>query len=282
MRAFVRATSGMLNIWDGADPHATPGVVHLSGLCGEIMSTHYPHTGDVLTIPQLEHRFQYGWRLGEVGLMRADVHAELQRLAFDDLLDDPTGRASPRDLIDVFFLRNRLRRWTGTEHEVDATNRVFPLYSLVGVRAGFAIGAARRREMFLHRRVVESISPELAAWRFAGPGWPETMPEDGAPPARRRRRAGHALGAVPARRAAAAPGENEVTANQDHNRRTLDATRHLLDEQLRDDPDHRVFDVIDRVRTLEALDQLERLDLQDRIRLFGAATAAMWLGTRDP
>ena len=55
----------------------------------------------------------------------------------------------------------------------------------------------------------------------------------------------------------------------------------MLEEQLVADPANPVFDVIDRKRTLDAMSRIETLDPQDRIRLFGAVTAAMWLGAGD-
>ena len=55
----------------------------------------------------------------------------------------------------------------------------------------------------------------------------------------------------------------------------------MLEAHLVDDPANPVFDVIDRKRTLSAMNGIEELDLQDRIRLFGAATAAIWLRDRD-
>ena len=201
------------------------------------------------------------------------------------------GDSRPQDLIDAFFLRHRLRRWTGTEDEIDLSNRVFPLYSLVGLRAAFVIGAAKRRAEFLHYHVMRTSCPSLVDLTFAGAGWPEEVLVDGGhgltdPPAvpipaavlqdavttraRPRRRAMK-------RRAAPTP----LTANQLHHQRSLSKHRPVLEAHLVDDPANPVFDVIDRKRTLSAMNGIEELDLQDRIRLFGAATAAIWLRDRD-
>jgi hypothetical protein len=40
-------------------------------------------------------------------------------------------------------------------------------------------------------------------------------------------------------------------------------------------------EVVDRQRAMDEFGRIEELDGQDRIRLFGAVTAAIWLGHHD-
>ena len=169
-RALVDDTGGMLNIWDSPSRVDAPDTLNISGLCGEIMGTHFPQTSNVTTWEELARRFSTAWRFGRPGLLRTPVQEALEREARHSLFDDPVGDSRPQDLIDAFFLRHRLRRWTGTEDEIDLSNRVFPLYSLVGLRAAFVIGAAKRRAEFLHYHVMRTSCPSLVDLTFAGDG----------------------------------------------------------------------------------------------------------------
>jgi hypothetical protein len=72
-----------------------------------------------------------------------------------------------------------------------------------------------------------------------------------------------------------------VTANQQHQARVLTDSTRLLTSCLRDDAGNPVFELIDRKRTLDALTNIDSLDKQGRVRLYGAATAALWLAARS-
>jgi hypothetical protein len=275
-RSFLHLTSGMVSIWDGADRRAADSALSISGLCGEIMSTHFAGTWDVRSRASLERCFSTRWGFGSRGLLRPELHAALMQEARESLYDDPVGGASPLDLIDVFFLRHRLRRWTGTIAESDLSNSTFPLYTLTGLRAAFAIGGPLRRSEYLHRRVMLATCPELVDWRFAGAGWPK--------PVTQRKRIRAAISREVKRRSSGTgafrrkpTADEPTTATQRYRRATLGESHRVLDGALAD-PSNPVFDLLDRERTLAALTCLERLDLRDKHRLFGAATAAMWLG----
>lgn len=297
IREQVRDTSGMLNIWDQPNRFVLDDSVTVSGVGGEALRTNFPQTSDVATLEQLDGRFRTGWRFGATGLLRPEVRAELEREARESLFADPSGHASPVDLIDVFYLRHRMRRLFGVQEEIEGSNRVFPLYSLAPLRAAFAMGGPKRRAEFFHSHLTRLNCPELAAWRFAGPGWPEAVVEARiparTPPARsgmkavlrRWGRAGKgqtSTGAAPEKRASSgtAPAKT-VTANQDYQNRVMAQRTVVLRDILIDDPGNPAFDVLDRTRVVDAVQRIEELDVQERIRLFGAATVALWLGEHD-
>ena len=71
------------------------------------------------------------------------------------------------------------------------------------------------------------------------------------------------------------------TANQQHQDRTLALKKQLFEEMLVGDPTNPVFDVIDRERTRDAIERIEQLGIRDRMELWGAATAAIWLGHHE-
>jgi hypothetical protein len=270
----------MLNVWD--DVHRAPvdDVINVSGLTGEALRTFYKQTANIRTYEGLEERFRIGWRFGSTGLLREDVKARLEEEARQWLFDDPTGDATPLELIDVFYIRHRLRRWMGTGEEVDRSNRVFPLYSLPGIRAAFAIGDARRRDEFLHNELMRVTAPELADWRVGQPvpsvsavAEGPVVPTSGAAPP-------PAPGGEQRATRAEQPDAN-LTAHQRYESLTTGDKKRLLEEVLTGGPANPVFDIVDRERTLAAVAHMEELNLGDRVRLFGALTAAIWLGDSE-
>ena len=76
-RALVDDTGGMLNIWDSPSRVDAPDTLNISGLCGEIMGTHFPQTSNVTTWEELARRFSTAWRFGRPGLLRTPVQEAL-------------------------------------------------------------------------------------------------------------------------------------------------------------------------------------------------------------
>ena len=118
LRSLVRDTSGMLNIWDEVRRDPPDGTLEVTGLCGEVMRTNYLRTGDLKSHEELVRRFRDGWKFGGLGLLRPEVHASVERDALASMFDDASGRMSAVDLVDSWYIRNRLRRWAGTAQEI--------------------------------------------------------------------------------------------------------------------------------------------------------------------
>ena len=55
------------------------------------------------------------------------------------------------------------------------SGRVFPLISLIGLQAAFALTPEQRRNEVLHFEVMRRACPELARMRFANASWPEAL-----------------------------------------------------------------------------------------------------------
>lgn len=280
-RAFVNATSGAMSVWDQAPLVATD-ALHLSGLCGEILRTHFPRTGDLRTWDQLAHRFRNGWRFGSGGFLHEDARRLLEAEAREAVFDDALAHLSPVDAVDVFFLRHRLRRWTGGAHEVDRTNRVFPLYSPTLLRAGFAVGDAARRAELLHHAVVSACCPTLASWRLAGDSWALHLADEPWPRSDVDANAeaiARARSSVPDAPPEPSPRRATMrTARQRIHLRSLHEERDVLGSFVAADPANPAFEVFDRERLLTGLERLDQLGLHERQQLYGAVTGVLWLG----
>jgi hypothetical protein len=239
------------------------------------MRTHYDRTNEIRKVRQLEQRFEGGFRFGELGFMQPDVRQQLHDEAHASLYDDPVGNLDTLDLIDVFYLRHRLRRWSGTEQETDTSNRLLPLYTLSGLRAAFAVGSVARRSEWLPRLLMRRAEPELEHWEFVNGEWPEVtgpvergvLPSEPLPP-------------PPPEPPATNATKPPLTVNQLRHQQSLDEKRTFF-EMVLDDADNPVYDVLDRGRVLDAKLGLDDLYLPVRQRFFGAVTAAAWLGRWD-
>ncbi len=313
-RTFVRRSGGVRNLWDQDGEMTAPDEINISGFCGEMLRTNYPLMTGLRSTEALVARFDTGLHYGTPGFARDDVWPTLHAEALHALLDDRGHPSTPLDLIDLFYVGHRMRRWFATVVELEQSNRVVPLYSLTALRAAFALGGQRRREEVLHRSVMRAAWPELVDEPFAGSGWADeaapigiaSLPTPlyrlgGTGPGRRIRTAvtrwrqrtasprtatpaapppatSASASASPAPATPSAPSEpRPVTANQAFQQRTLGERRPLLEQALGGDPGQRAFEVIDRDRVLDALRRLDTLEIQERKELFGAATAALWL-----
>ncbi len=286
LRSMVRDSSGMLNLWHEVGVKSADGSLDVNGLFGEVMRTNYPRTGNLTSRRHLARRYRTGWRFGSLGLLQRDVVAQLESVALASMFDDPTGRMTAVDLIDVWYIRNRMRRLFGTAQEM-LPGRIYPLYSLTTTRIAFAIGPKRRRVESLHRGIIKAACPELYSWDFAGSGWSDAVATDSVWRQRMRGALPRSFrDAVRGRRASQPPSGEAVrtaaaTANQQYQNQSRRQKMQLFEEVLLDDPANPIFDIVDRVRVRNALEHVEELDLRSLIELWGVATGAIWLGRHE-
>jgi hypothetical protein len=269
LRIHVFQTSGMLGAWDMKSPIPVATSVHIAGTCGEILRTNFPGYRDITSADHMLRAFQAGMPFDTLGLLKPELRAYYDEEATSSLLAGPWDGNEPLDLIDVFYLKNRLRRWFGTDQEIDCWNRVFPLYSLVGVRAAFAIGPSRRRNDFIPFEVMRRCSAELTKVPLAKGRWDEELIRD--LPDAEEFRAIHPPEVPPT------SSDGRATPREWQAER-LERNRDVLERVLGGDPQHPVFELIDRDAAVSAIDSIRELSANDRIQLYGAATAAIWLG----
>lgn len=266
LRIHTFQTSGMLGAWDMRGETWVMDWVHLSGVCGEILRTNFPSYREIGSADHLLSAFKAGMPFDTLRLLKPELRAYYDEKAQASLLAG-SGVDEPLDLIDIFYLKNRLRRWFGTDQEIDCSNRIFPLYSLVGLRAAFAIGPVRRRNDFIPFEIMRRAAPALAKMPFARGRWAEELIQD-LPDAHEYR--------APAPRIPPPPSSDRP-AHREWQADRLERNRDVLEKLLAGDPDHPVFEVIERDAAIAALDRTRELSPNDRIQLYGAATAAVWL-----
>ena len=176
------------------------------------------------------------------------------------------------DLIDVYYLKNRLRRWFQYRRGDRLLEPMVPLYSMVGVRAAFAIGPAMRRSDYIPFEVMRACSADLAKMAFSSGRWAEDLLRD-LPDAQDFR------ATIPPP-ASSTPDPQAALRRQWQSQR-LEQNRQVFERILGAPPDHPAFEILDRKVALEALQRVEELSLHARIRFYGAVTAAIWLGGEE-
>jgi hypothetical protein len=249
---FVRATGGMLNVWDLADPQVDPNEMRVVGICGEMLRT-YRHLMRAVRSPDDLLALFRAQDFGRLGLVYPDVARRLHRTLLDVLFDDPSRRAEPLDLLDAFYFKNRVRfSRTGPREELPSQLRMMPLYSIRSLRVAFALGGKARQLELLHYEVIRRCSDLLANHSFAGHGWdPAFSPASS--------------GAV---KPEALMASLQVMA--------FDERKQIFLSVL-DDQNNAAWDVIDRRAALSALERFPALRPAERRELYGAMTAALWL-----
>jgi hypothetical protein len=258
MRRFVHLTSGMLNAAEMRDRHEpSRSRVRIVGVTGEALRNFRVLPKAVATTEQLLHLYEDGRSYGRLGLLKPDVAASNHQALISALLEDADPRAKPGDLLDSFLLKNRCRySRLGSNEDFNSELLVRPLYSEGTLRSAYALGAEHRRAETLHREIIRRCCPQLLDMPFAGKGWevePQTISARG--PVRKK--------------AEPLMARLQRTSFGRHH----DALRGVLA-----DPANPVWDVLDQKRTLEALDRFATLTNPERRELFGAVTAAIWLG----
>jgi hypothetical protein len=270
IRDFVAVTGGMLNIWDLSDPSAVEDEVRVVGLCGEALRVFRRISKGMRSRDDLVERFSPR-DFGRLQLVRRQGAGQLHRMLLDALLDDPSGRSEPSDLFDAFYMRNRVRfSRTGPREELPGQLRVMPLYSICALRAAFALGTAARQSELLHREITFRCSELLANHRFAGPGWVRATEEPAGRPG---------LSEHPRRAEVEEPRATEKPeALMAKLQQSAFSDRKQAFLPLVEDRTNPAWELIDRRAAAAALERFPTLTPIERRELYGAFTAALWLG----
>jgi hypothetical protein len=263
LRIHTFQTSGMLGASDLIGRSFPIEHLHISGACGEMLRTNYPAYRDIRDSDHMLGAFQAGMHFDTLGLLKPELRAQYNRWAADEFLALPWEVDEALDLIDIFYLRQRLRRWLGAEQEMNFSNRFFPLYSLEGVHAAFEIGASKRRAEFIPLELMRRYGGDLLDLPLASGRW---TGESGAQPLKDRE-------TDPARRAR----EQREAEQRKWQAQALRENQQIFRKLLPADQDHPVFDLFDRGAIAGAIEQAGELTLHGRIQLYGAMTAIVWL-----
>lgn len=281
------AVGGHLGMWNVVEqrvvcpPHSDR--IVLSGLAGELLRTNFPGSTR-LRGAEGAGRFLVNLQVGRAGILRDAVRAAYQEQVWELMVEGADDDDEPQDLIDAFYLRTWLRRWFGASREVDEENRVFPLASLAGVRGAFAMGVPARHSEWLHRRMISTVSDSLYGMPFAGSGWPDPASPSLRQVLRGRPRRGRAIPPTlappnPFAKAGSAPPERTAQRDLRRSQRSVDVA--LMRRYLVDDADNPIQALIDRTAVIELLDRFEDVTESAKRQLYGALSAAIWLGGHE-
>jgi hypothetical protein len=288
---FRLAASVMSGAQNVGEPHVgrlpDPRSLQLSGLCGESFRTNY---AGAIRLRSKRQAARFPHQFGTAGILDRDALARYRGAMHDILFDGITECDTPQDVVDNYFLRQRLRLWVGTFLEVDYQTRVFPLYSMAAIRLAFGIGAETRHAEWIHYQLMRDACEPLVHMPFAKAEWPRgasgdpmkpavrTGPVPPSPPfpcAQRLRRA-----ARPIRQAVrrAAPAR---TVNADRRARQRETDVEIMRRYFRRDGTNPAFDLIDATRAQRALDRFDALPERERMEVYGALSAVIWLGGHE-
>jgi hypothetical protein len=251
----------------------------LDGLFGETFRTNFPASGQFRSKARVAS-FPTDMGFGTAGILRpealAHYRAETHRLLFEGSLETD----SPQDVVDMFYIRNWLRRWFGITQEVDAQGRRFPLYSTTAIRLAFAIGAENRHAEWIHYQLIGQAYEPLAHMAFADGSW-SAGADAGLTSPRRYHEPAPAEPPAATGLMARQSKSWKRTANSDR-RATLEAVDvDIMRRFLRYDPSNPVFEIVDPVAIKQSLDEFGNLPQREKMQLFGALTAALWLGGHE-
>jgi hypothetical protein len=260
----VFQTSGMLNAWDLKGGLGVTTRPHASGAVGELMRTHF-HGFPVVSTPE-ENFAACKYRSDRLTLLHTDVRAEYERTLRAEVCERlDSGGCTAEDLLDAFYIRGRLRRWFGAADEIGEQFRVNPLYSLRAAQAAFALGPIKRRGELLHFEIMRRACDRLAKIPFANATWSTAVAS--------------ALGNPDEYRRPPQTATSEATVDWQATR--LEARRDVLESYLLDEPSNPVFEVISRDVVQKVLAGPALTDNLALRGLYGALTAAVWLGRHE-
>jgi hypothetical protein len=265
LATHVFQTSGMFNAWEFKGSLRISPTLTVTGCVGEALRTHFHGYPRMSTVDDLRVQFFGRSALRGSSIMKPEVRSELLDHLDAELVHRvDAGGSSPQDLADSFYWRHRNRRWFGTYEELGEAGRVHPLYSLVGLQAAFALGGESRRNELLHFAIMRKACPDLAKVPFADEGWSEAI--------RRSLPDGRDYGRAPVRYEGKGP-EPEQWKPQ----RLLD-NLDVAHELLLDETSSPLYDIVDRDAVQRVLAMPEQATPATCRQLFGALTAAVWLG----
>ena len=253
--------------------------VLLSGLFGEALRMNFPAAA-AFTSKQRVATLPNDLGFGTAGILRPEALAHYRAATHRLLFDDCEATESPQDVVDRFWFRNWQRRWFATANEIDSQNRRFPLYSAAGIRLAFAIGTENRHSEWIHYQLMSQACAPLVRAPFADGGWPAGADGGLVPSARH-----HEPAPPPPPRLAdpvpiprRSPKAWKRTAGRDRRAASEAEDLELMRRFVVDDPSNAVFEIVDPVATARALDGFDGLGNAPKRQLYGALTAAIWLG----
>jgi hypothetical protein len=275
LRLNVGAWDGMRNAYEleAAQPPCGDRVA-LNGTYGEAFSSNYLLTNWHRNHADLRQTLLVHMQLGAAGIFRPEVLQHYRNELIAAAYECCSLEDAPQDVIDSMYLRHKARRWFGSTQETDENNHVLPLHSPFGVRLGFALGARERRRQWIYRELYRRTCPALTEMPFTSKPWPEVEVPDRQPEPTKPL----ALRPVRQRSSRRSPAR---TAAGELRRRSTSEDVEVMRRFLLDEPSNPVFDLLERTRVKAAVTDFDGLTEPSKKQLYGALTAAIWLGGHE-
>jgi hypothetical protein len=262
LHTHVFQTSGMTSAWDLQGTLGIATTPSVAGFVGEILRTNFKSYPTSLSA--LGHAFHSRAPIDRLSIVQPDVRSKLVDVLDAELLERVDAGGSTQDRLDAFYVRHRLRRWFGTAQELGQLGRVFPLYQLRGLQTAFSLGPTMRANEFVPFAIMRAACPELAKMPLADAGWNEAV-----------------LFQLPdADDYRTPPVTLRSDAPPQPQPQRLEHNRELLEGYLLDEPSSPIYDIVDRDAIMSAL-RGPAPDHTASRQLFGALTAAVWLGRHE-
>lgn len=177
-RILIDRTDGMVSLWQVADTaeHSSPRTSWFGGVGGAIARRYWNQkaTLDESASREAIVGVLHG-RLAKNpgGLLRADVFAAFERALRARLAELAEPLADPRDLPDVVYAKERVRKWGGANtRKLPPGHQTLPvLASRTWYRAALAVPAEARVGSELLREVVRLGAPRLLSVPLFGSEW---------------------------------------------------------------------------------------------------------------
>jgi hypothetical protein len=262
IRSFVATTGGMANLWYMRVRHGGWPEIRMSGTHGLLLRSknrvNERATSEAEVIRGLDKM-----RFGAARILQPDVIRQLRQASVRELLD-PAVNGSPVDRFDSFDLRSSQRHLLGVLGELESDVRITPLTSPRLVQIAYALGGSARISELIHVALTRRYSDELAAHPFAQEKWrrPPTDLKLETP-------TGESQKGFAVEGKAQLVERLQVSSFGERSRALLDVFNN---------PRNPAWDYVDRPAAIAALARFGDLAPWERIELFGAATAALWLG----
>ncbi len=294
-RISTWSASGMYNVEEPLLGHPPSGAeVLFSGAFGEALRTAYERSSSLASKADAAY-FPENMKFGTAAIFQPAVLDHYRREMHRVLFEGSLATDDAQDVVDAFFVRQRLRRWLGTAQELDSQRRAFPLYSITAIRLAFAIGSENRRSEWLHFQLMQRSGETLARIGFADSAWaagadvdlvPTRQHDERAPSLPRRLTRLGAPRSYRARllrmaRRSPTPRVSERTAARDLRADATELDLALMRRYLLEDPSGRLFEIFDRGALQNSLDRFAGLSDAHKLQLYGALTAALWLGGHE-
>ena len=163
LRRHVYQNWGMHGAWDLKGVVPTSPDLHVPGLFGEVLRSHYAGDRRFESPEDARRFFAFEMPFDRAAILRPEVADDLrQRVAgwVEQRLDEGVRFS---DLADVYYAENRLRRWLGASRHVGSHNPVAePLQLAQGFRIALALGHEYRRVDAIHFELIRRLHEPLA------------------------------------------------------------------------------------------------------------------------